>query len=279
MKKRAIFIVVLLLAIIGYSAYRFIFSRAPEIAGLKVNSTPAADIFLDDKLIGKTPYEDKYKIGEYISKLIPQGSDSSSFAWQGKITLNPNVLTYVNRDLGQSELTSSGEILTLERISQNEAQLNVFTTPDAATILLDGIERGVSPLFLADLSPGEHDVAAVSAGFIGRTVRVQLTSGYKLVINFQLALAKQEGIGSGEITPTPGTTIELPQGKPYVIIKETETGFLRVRSGPSKSATETAQIKPGDKYPLLEEQEGWYKISYDGKEGWIASRYAERGNN
>ncbi len=277
MKKRALLIVVLLVAIIGYSAYRFILSKNPEISGLKINSNPSAEIYLNDKLIGKTPYEDKYKIGEYVLKLIPQGLEVSAFAWQGKITLNPNVLTYVNRDLGQSELTSSGETLTLEKISQNEAQLNVFTTPDAATILLDGIERGVSPIFLADLSPGEHDVAAVSAGFIGRTVRVQLTSGYKLMINFQLALNKQEGGAASEVTPTPGTTAELPGGKPYVVIKETETGFLRVRSGPSKSATETAQIKPGDKYPLLEEQEGWYKISYDGKEGWIASRYAEKG--
>lgn len=276
MKKRALLIVIVLLAIIGYSTYKFIFSKNSEIAGLKIISTPAADIFLDDKLTGKTPFEDKYKTGEYVLKLIPQGTDSSAFAWQGKITLNPSVLTYVNRDLGQSELTSSGEILTLEKISQNEAQLNVITTPDAATILLDGIERGVSPIFLSDISPGEHDVAAISAGFIGRTVRVQATSGYKLIINFQLALNKQEGAVTDGITPSPSETAGLPENKPYVVIKDTETGFLRVRSGPSRSATETAQINPGDKYPLLEEQEGWYKISYDGKEGWIASRYAEK---
>lgn len=275
-KKRAIFIVILLVAIIGYSAYRFILSRNPDVSGLKINSTPSSDVFLNDKLVGKTPYEDKQTIGEYVLKLLPQSSTTSSSAWQGKIILNPNVLTYINRDLGQSELTSSGEILSLEKISQNEAQLNVFTVPDAATVLLDGIERGVSPLFLADISAGEHDVAVVSPGFAGRTVRVQLTSGYKLVINFQLALTTQKEIVSGEITSTPAATTKLPEGKPYVVIKDTETGFLKVRVNPSTSATEAARLNPGDRYPLLEEQTGWYKISYDGKEGWIASRYAEK---
>ncbi|MBI4990521.1 SH3 domain-containing protein [Candidatus Gottesmanbacteria bacterium] len=276
MKKRAILVVIVLVVIIGYSAYTFIFARTPDISGLKINATPPADIFLNDKLVGKTPYDDKYRTGEYVLKLIPQDSTASSSAWQGKIKLNPNVLTFVNRDLGPSELTSSGEILTLEKISQNEAQLNVFSIPDAAIVLLDGVERGVSPLFSGDLTPGEHDVAVVSPGYVGRTVRVQLTTGYKLIINFQLALSKKEEAIVGEATPTPSLTSPVAQGKPYVLIKETETGFLRVRSSPSKSATETAQVKPGDKYPFLDEQEGWYKISYDGKEGWISNRYAEK---
>jgi len=74
-------------------------------------------------------------------------------------------------------------------------------------------------------------------------------------------------------TPTEGP----PMAKPYVLIKETPTGWLRVRMEPSTTATEAAKVNPGEKYPLLEEKGGWYKIRYSGdKEGWISAQYATK---
>jgi N-acetylmuramoyl-L-alanine amidase len=62
-----------------------------------------------------------------------------------------------------------------------------------------------------------------------------------------------------------------------VVIKNTPTGWLRVRMEPSLSATEAAKVKPGEKYTLLDEKNGWYKISYkEGEEGWISGRYAKK---
>jgi len=60
-----------------------------------------------------------------------------------------------------------------------------------------------------------------------------------------------------------------------VIIRETETGWLNVRKGPDTSHSILTKIYPGESYPLLDEFDNWYKIKLEeGKEGWIASRYA-----
>lgn len=64
---------------------------------------------------------------------------------------------------------------------------------------------------------------------------------------------------------------------PKVKILSTGTGWLRVRSGPSKSDPEIAKVNVGDELELLEEQSGWYKIKLaDGKEGWISASYAKK---
>lgn len=273
-KKALLFIIILVLAL-GFTAYKFFLGKNTDVSGIKIVTNPPTNIFLNNKLTGKTPFEDKFPPGEYVLKLIPENTATQASFWQGKVKLNPDTLTYISRDLGPSELTSAGEVLLLEKIPQNEAQLSVISQPDAAIVLFDGQERGVTPLFLTDLSPGEHDIALSSPGFAARSLRAQLSAGYKLMINFQLALLKNEESSISGITPTPDRLNE--KGKPNVIIKDTETGFLRVRNNPSKSAEEIAQVKPGDKFNLIEEKEGWYKISFgDDKEGWISSRYAEK---
>ena len=162
----------------------------------------------------------------------------------------------------------------MEKIPDKEAQGAIFSTPDAATVVLDGQEKGVSPLVLRDVVAGEHDVAVSSPGFSSRTVRIQAVTGYKLTVEYQLAILAENNATSSAAIKTKDSS---NPGKPYIVIKDTPTGFLRVRSGPSTTATETAQIKPGDKYPLLGEESGWYKISYEtGKDGWISSRYADK---
>jgi hypothetical protein len=51
--------------------------------------------------------------------------------------------------------------------------LHVTSTPDGAKVLVDGKPRGVTPLTVADLRPGRHEVALQSdAGTVHRTVTV-----------------------------------------------------------------------------------------------------------
>lgn len=273
--NRKLWGLVIALIVVAIVGFKFFTSKTSGVSGLKVISDPATSIFLNDKLIGKTPYEDKHPPGEYILKLIPEGS-SPATSWQGKIVLNPLVQTYINRELGVSELTSAGEVMMLEKISQSVSQLGILSQPDGAAVILDGVERGTTPVTINDVSAGEHEVAVSSPGFKTRTVRVSVTSGYKLLVNFQLALAEGSELPASQLTGTPEAK-DKKDGRPLVLIKDTPTGFLRVRVGPSTSATETAQVKPGEKYTFLEEKEGWYRISYEqGKEGWISARYAEK---
>lgn len=276
MNKKGIIIIITVFIVVAFAGYKFVISRSQGIGGLKIVTSSPANGFLNDKLIGNTPYEGKHATGEYILKLIPQDNTNQNVSWQGKVNINSSVLTYVNRELGPSELTSGGEILTLEKVSQDQPQLEVSSQPDAATILVDGQEKGAAPQTIA-VSEGEHDVAIVSPGFVGRTIRVQASNGYKLKIDFQLVLTKSEEISTPSAQPAPTGAKTIQPGKASIRIKDTPTGFLRVRSAPNTSATEVTQVKPGDTFPLLEEKEGWYKIPYaEGKEGWVSGRYAEK---
>lgn len=282
MSKKLILFVVLVVLGISFAGYKLVVSRSARVSGLKVVSVPAASIFLNEKLIGKTPFEDNQPPGEYVIKLIPDDSTSSVVSWQGKVTLAPSLLTYVKRELGGSELTSAGEILALEKIAGSETQITVSSTPDAASVLIDGQQRGTTPYSAHDILPGEHDVAVSSPGFIQRTVRTQAISGYNVIVNFQLALVNSgvpTSTDSATVTPT-GAVISEDQKKKttqVAVIKDTPTGFLRVRSGPGTGSSEVAQIKPGEKYEILEEKDGWYKIPYEtGKEGWISARYVTK---
>ena len=133
-----------------------------------------------------------------------------------------------------------------------------------------------------NLTVSDHDVAISSQGFTSRTIRIHPVSGYKLTINFQLALSgsNQPASGSGSIvSPTVTPAPSDNSNQTMILIKENELGFLRVREGPSKSTKEIDQVKPGEKVPLLEEKDGWYRISLpDNKEGWVSasSRYTQK---
>lgn len=280
MNKRAVFIALIVVIVAIFGGYKILIQKTGSLGGIRVDSTPKASVFLNDKLLGKTPLEDKRPSGNYVVKLLPDDSSTASTSWQGNITINPAVLTYMNRQLGVSELTSSGEILTLEKISGNEAQVSVFSEPNASTILLDGQEKGSTPTTFS-VSVGEHDITVTSSGFVSRTTRIQATVGFKVNVSFQLALSGAEPSPTptgGVVTPSSsaGQTNTTATG-PSVVIKDTPTGFLRVRASASTSAGEIGQVKPGEKYPFLEEKDGWYKITYsEGKDGWVSSKYVEK---
>ena len=81
------------------------------------------------------------------------------------------------------------------------------------------------------------------------------------------------------VTPTPkaatasASTKAVP-AKPYLVVKDTPTGFLRVRMDPSTGATEAGRINPGDTFSILDTQSGWYEIRFDGANtGWVSGQY------
>ncbi len=302
MKRKLFF----LLGVIGFiilviGVVKLIGNSSPKQGVLKVNSTPSASIFLDNTHKGRTPFEDKVEAGEYTIKIVPDSATTSLASWQGKIVVSPNLLTYVNRDLSESELSSAGEVLWLEKITSNKSEISVTTIPDGATLLIDDENKGVTPVAVSSVTPADHTISVTSPGFVPRTLKVKTTAGYKLNALMQLALASGTAstpvasatptvAGATTTAPTPtskitGTPTKTPTPtpsagdpvKPYATIKDTPTGFLRVRMGPTTSATEAGKVNPGEKYSILESQNGWYQIKYDGTNtGWISGQYAEK---
>ncbi|MDO8452034.1 MAG: PEGA domain-containing protein [bacterium] len=291
MKRKVSFLFLIILVLGGViSGVKFLSGGSAKKGILKVVSSPNASVFLENKHVGRTPYESSVGSGEYTIKIVPESSAGSLSSWQGKIVVLPNALTSVNRELSESEQTGAGEILWLDKISSALSELFISTTPDGAMVVLDGETKGTTPVLLSDIKLGDHSLTVTSAGFTTRTIRVKTTSGYKLSAQIQLAVIPgfqlpEEGTDSAKIesqtkeTPAPtnpSPTNEDPP-KPFVIIKDTPTGFLRVRVEPSTGASESARVKPGEKYTYLEEKNGWFQIKYDQTtDGWISGQYAEK---
>lgn len=275
MKKSIITAAVLTIVVVAIAfggTKLFLSWRKDGQAGLKIDSTPQASVLIDGEFQKKTPYNEKLPAGTYMLGLTPEGTQVAS--WQHEIKLKSDLWTYVKLELGATDLESSGEILTLEKIESEQPEISVVSTPAGATVALDGQEKGTTPLPLGDVVAGDHTLHIFAPGFTGRQVKVTTTKGYKLDAQIQLALVpgQEEATESAEMTED-----GRKDKKVEVRILDTPTGWLRVREGPSLSATEAAKVDPGKEFFLLGEEEGWFKIEYEeGKEGWVSSRYAEK---
>jgi len=306
MKQKVGFLIgtVLLFVTIGI-VITVVRSRAPKQGELKVESQPSASVFLDEKHIGRTPIgKTSYKVnaGEYTLKITPDTGAVSLANFQEKIKISPNTLTYVDVSLSESDLTTSSYVLWLEKMTGKKSELSVVTTPDGANVLLDDEPKGISPMIISDLTPGDHTLSVVSRGFLTRTIKIKLNAGYRLIASIKLSLAPGGGLSSsdsqatssakptdtkptpkgsptptGSPKPTPTKSTSADPTKPYALIKDTPTGFLRVRSDAATTSAELARVKPGEKYSIIDEKSDWFKIQLEAtKSGWISSQYAQK---
>ncbi len=296
MKRKIVFVLILIGLITGVGfVVKALGSRTPKQGELQVESAPVASIFLDNKNIGRSPYKDKVDAGEYTLKLVPESTTDQLSSWEGKVTVGSNLLTYVNADLSGSELSTAVDVVWLEKITSQQAELSVTTNPDGATILVDDQTKGVTPLSIQDISPGDHTVSVTSLGFLTRTLKIKATPGYRLIANLKLALSPGSQIPSSSPSATPSpqasakstpktsktasssaNTVADPP-RPFVILQDTPTGFLRVRMEASTGASEAARVNPGEKYTIVDSKDGWYEIEYDGtNSGWVSAQYAEK---
>jgi hypothetical protein len=187
----------------------------PAQAGLQISSNPPAIIFLDEKEMGTTPQELKdLKPGEKTLKLVPQSTATTYFPWETKIKLINGMVAVVNRDFGETESASAGEVMTLEKIADKKsASLAVISIPDSAVITLNNETRGFTPVNLDGLAAGNYEVRVSANGYQERMVRVKLDEGYKLMVNVKLAEEKQEEQKAEEATVTGTPTPEAKDAR------------------------------------------------------------------
>lgn len=317
MKKNILIAIVAILSIllVGVIIKTKVFS-GPTLAALKINSDPQATVFIDGTQVGITPFfDDKIKAGEHAVKLVPGSGEVNFGVLEKKVSLVSTALAVIDYSFKEKQSETYGQILSLEKItSRDKAALSVISIPDQAVVKINNDPKGFTPLLLENFDPGSYQIVVSSPGYEEKAISpVNLIAGYKVKIEVKLA-QKMEGIeestSSGEalgvgdsaaldsptptqapkttptptptgtkakISPTPTSASREEIEKPYIKIKDTPTGFLRVRSTPDSSAdNEIGRADPGDTYPYLNEQQnGWYKISFEDKEGWVSGTYAQ----
>lgn len=286
MKGKLVLMTVMVVLFGIYLMVKFLFfGSQADLGELTVLSTPKATVFIDQIQVGTTPHRQTLKVGEYTIKLIPDKDASQSASWQGKVRVFNNAVTYVGRALGSSDITTAGEISTVTKMERKPSRTDVGeifinTDPAGALAYLDLDEKGVAPLLLSDVPKGTHEVMVYLPGFLRRTFKLHVEPGYRTATTVKLAIDGQSAKTASKSATIKKdaerkTTPDTQQTK--IRIKDTPTGWLRVRSEPSVQASESAKVNPGETFDLLEEQQNWYKILFnEEQEGWVTAEFAEK---
>ncbi|KKS65438.1 hypothetical protein A3A14_01325 [Candidatus Daviesbacteria bacterium RIFCSPLOWO2_01_FULL_43_38] len=231
-----------------------------EKAGLKITAVPEAMVSIDGVAVGKTPYQSEdLKVGSLKVRLEGGGG-----AWEGSVKLTNGTLSVVGRELAANTASASGEILTLD----SGKGVTITSIPDGAGVEIDGKTYGVTPLVVSDIVPGDHTFILSHANFTKRSIKAVLPQNMSLMIAVDLAVSEAEAVNF----PVPQVIAATK-----LIIKQTPTGFLRVRDKPNLSGAEIGRLSAGDSVVQLEELSGWVKIRLENStEGYISSQYVQK---
>ncbi len=149
--------VVLALAAAGVVAVKFYPKPvvAPAMGALVVHSTPAGvAVFVDGVERGRTPARVTLAPGAHILELRGRGVPRV-------IPLNVSAGAEVSQYLEFADTPETG-------------QMAIQSDPAGAKVVVDGVVRGVAPLTITDLAPGDHQVELQADGASARhTVNVQ----------------------------------------------------------------------------------------------------------
>lgn len=278
--------------ILGGCTLKDLFVKPP--AGLEIATIPPSTVFLNDENKGETPFSDQnVKPGTYTLKLIPT-SGTNLPSYETKLVLMSKASTIISRTFTQSELDSSGYTLQLIEDAAGGTYLSLISDPDTVNVTLDDKPSGFTPLSKLSTTPGSHSLLVTSPGYVEQSLSVNAVKGYNLIVNFKLASQTitltpppSATVGadprvSPDASPVPSTSptstiddLQSTISKPYVLIGETGTGWLRIRKEASGTSEELGKADTGEKLKYLGEstQLGWHKIEFEGAVGWVSGKY------
>lgn len=250
-------------------------SLSSKRSAVEIDSYPVAKVFIDGEEMGLTPYRNKNLIpGEIEVRL-----ESNEKTWTRKIKLQNNISTVVDWEFGNDDDNNEngGYILYLEKTGdKNKAGLLINTVPNKSTVSIDNEIKGMSPLKIDDIGQGDKHVALSYPGHKTVDIFAKSLKGYQLVVESVLA-EEVQAVTEEEIQEIENPDLVSTIKQNMIKIKETETGWLRVREKDSSLAKEVARVNPGETYPVIQETTDWYQINLGNDEnGWISSSYAEK---
>jgi PEGA domain len=213
-------------------------AAAAQTGTLIVQSNPSGvQVFVDGIDRGMTPARLSVTPGAHILELRGRGVPRV-------IPLQVAAGAQVSQYLEFADTPTSG-------------RLQVQSEPAGAKVTVDGTARGVAPVTVADLTPGDHEVILQSdAGTARHVVNVQAGTTASLVA--PIAATAAEGPVSGWLTVRAPFTIEIREGGR--LLGTTDTERIMVATGRHDlelvnetlgfRVTRTIQVPPGKVAPI-----------------------------
>jgi serine/threonine protein kinase len=188
---------VVIIVVCGFAAPRFFTASgtpsAPEMGTLVVQSNPpGVQVFVDGVDRGLTPARVSVTPGAHILELRGRGVPRV-------IPFNAAAGAQVSHYLEFANTPETG-------------QLRVESQPEGAKVTVDGVERGVAPLTVSDLMPGDHEVVLQTDDATARhVVNVQAGGTASLVAPVGGA-GSAAGPVSGWLTVKAPFSVEIREG-------------------------------------------------------------------
>lgn len=182
----------------------------------------------------------------------------------------------VTEVLAPKEEAKIGETAEVVIEIKNVGDTNIY---DSSNLYFSLKEGEKSAFYLADAWDSPTQIAILGDG-------ERLAVGQEKEINIKVSVPlyfpqKSEKFqildSDGNIIKGTEFTIELKISKgdkTVVEVVETSVGYLNVRETPGLGDIIT-KVSPGERFIVLETMDGYYKISANGKEGWVVSRYVK----
>lgn len=291
--------------------------RKAEVSGLQITTDGiASSVLLNGNKVGMTPFSDQeLKPGTYTVRLEPE--DSELAMYETSITLYPTTLAVMNWTFGRTAETSGGVIYELDPLKKKtDANLSIASIPDGAIVKVDDVSQGFTPVLMKSMTPGTHRFQVTLPSYKDEEESINIAEGFQMNVTVKLAKQKVSETVGNEVVATDSAEasdsakVATPSSKPSttpkaslspkpevskaasssakptsstavpgktVTIKETGTGWLRVRETASSSGKELAKVDVGESFPFFETQSGWTQIEYEkGKKGWVSSQYVKQ---
>jgi serine/threonine protein kinase len=179
---------------LGWRQLRTAPSAAGAMGTLDVQSNPpGVQIIIDGVDRGMTPARLSVKAGSHILELRGRGVPRV-------IPFTVSAGSQVSQYLEFADTPATG-------------QLQVQSQPSGAKVLVDGVDRGVAPLTVTDLTPGDHEVVLQSgSGAVKQIVTLQAGGSASLVVPMGAEAAG--GPVSGWVSVKAPVSVEIrEQGK------------------------------------------------------------------
>ncbi|NCN06839.1 MAG: PEGA domain-containing protein [Candidatus Pacebacteria bacterium] len=291
--KRFLFVLLITATLSGCT----LFDRQTT-GGLQIiTSEKPSSVFLDGQYVEKTPFIEKnLKPGTYSLRIEPDDPDLAPF--ETSVTLRSGLLSVVTWKPERTPELSGGVIYEMEPLkNRQQAEVAFITIPDGAIVAFDELEKEFAPVTIPNLSVGQHTFEITLPSYETQKHTLNVVSGYRVLVRAKLAKLSGADVANlvpsidedsveieqpieASISATPTATTSADTEK-QVLIKPTNffnegIESLRVRNNPSTESSTVGFAESGKSYPYLSESlGGWYKILFEGKEGWVSGSFAD----
>ena len=232
--------IVLLTAAVAVGAvflYQARFAPKPTTGSVTVQTTPSnLEVWMGGRAVGRTPLTLPLAAGTYD---IEVGPFTQRRAIRVAVTAGVTSVQHV-------------ELLTPEQLAAgNRGTLRIQTDPSNLPVLVDGVERGVSPVTVEGMDAGEHAIAVrAEKGLIHRTVRLSPRETLSLVLSAPAAPSDAAPTG-GWLSVTSPVPMQLREGGKIIGTTESERVMLPAGDHDLEIVNETLGFRATRKVRVL----------------------------